>query len=89
MPFVEVFTREQLSDDIRAQLAEELSNTMMTIEIRRSTESAKLIAWIWFHTVPTDSWAHDGAAERQSRRACTRILSVTRTFMPRQLGVLS
>ena len=30
MPFVEVFTREKLSDEIRAKLAEELSNTIMT-----------------------------------------------------------
>ena len=33
MPFVEVFTRENLSDEIRGKLAEELSNTMMTVEI--------------------------------------------------------
>jgi hypothetical protein len=43
MPFVEVFTREKLSDEIRAKLAEELSNTMMTVEIGGPTESAKMI----------------------------------------------
>jgi len=32
MPFVEVFTRETLSDEIRAKLAEELSNTIMASE---------------------------------------------------------
>jgi hypothetical protein len=33
MPFVEVFTREKLSDEIRAKPAEELSNTIMTVEV--------------------------------------------------------
>jgi hypothetical protein len=32
MPFIDVFTREKLSDEIRAKLAEELGNTAMTIE---------------------------------------------------------
>ena len=43
MPFVEVFTREELSDDIRRKLAEELSNTIMTVELGGPTESAKMI----------------------------------------------
>jgi hypothetical protein len=60
MPFVEVFTREKLSDDVRSKLAEELSNTMMTVEIGRPTESAKLVDWMWFHTMPADSWAVGG-----------------------------
>jgi phenylpyruvate tautomerase PptA (4-oxalocrotonate tautomerase family) len=60
MPFVEVFTREKLSDEIRAKLAEELSNTMMTVEIGGPTESAKMVDWMWFHTMPADSWAVGG-----------------------------
>src|SRR5580658_10261778 len=60
MPFVEVFTREKLSDEIRARLAEGLSNTMMTVEIGGPTESAKLIDWMWFHTMPADSCAVGG-----------------------------
>jgi hypothetical protein len=32
MSFVEVFTREKLSDEIRAKLAEELSDTIVTVE---------------------------------------------------------
>ena len=60
MPFIEVFTREKLSDDVRSKLAEELSNTMMTIELGRPTESAKLVDWMWFHTMPADSWAVGG-----------------------------
>jgi phenylpyruvate tautomerase PptA (4-oxalocrotonate tautomerase family) len=60
MPFVEVFTREKLSDEIRAKLAEELSNAMMTVEIGSPTESAKMIDWMWFHTMPADSWAVGG-----------------------------
>ena len=43
MPFVEVFTREKLSDEVRAKLAEGLSNTVMTVEVGRPTESAKMI----------------------------------------------
>jgi phenylpyruvate tautomerase PptA (4-oxalocrotonate tautomerase family) len=60
MPFVEVFTREKLSDKVRTKLAEELSNTMMTVEIGGPTESAKMIDWMWFHTMPADSWAVGG-----------------------------
>ena len=30
---------------------------MMTVEIGGPTESAKLIDWMWFHTMPADSWA--------------------------------
>jgi len=60
MPFIEVFTREKLSDEIRAKLAEELSNTAMTVELGGPNESAKLIDWMWFHTMPADSWAVGG-----------------------------
>src|SRR6201998_3423040 len=60
MPFIEVFTREELSDEIRAKLAEELGNTAMTIELGGPTESAKLVDWTWFHTMPADSWAVGG-----------------------------
>ena len=60
MPFVEVFTREKLSGEIRAKLAEELSNTIMTVEVGGPTESAKMIDWMWFHTMPADSWAVGG-----------------------------
>jgi hypothetical protein len=51
MPFVEIFTREKLSDDVRSKLAEELSNTMMTVEIGGPTESTKVVDWMWFHTI--------------------------------------
>jgi phenylpyruvate tautomerase PptA (4-oxalocrotonate tautomerase family) len=60
MPFVEVFTREKLSDEIRSKLAEDLSNTVMTVEVGGPTESAKMIDWMWFHTMPADSWAVGG-----------------------------
>ena len=60
MPFVEVFTREKLSDEVRAKLAEDLSNTIMTVEVGGPTESAKMIDWMWFHTMPADSWAVGG-----------------------------
>jgi phenylpyruvate tautomerase PptA (4-oxalocrotonate tautomerase family) len=60
MPFVEVFTREKLSDEIRVKLAEELSSTMMTVEIGDPTESAMMINWMWFHTMSADSWAVGG-----------------------------
>lgn len=44
----------------RTKLAEDLSNTMMTVEIGGPTESAKMIDWMWFHTMPADSWAVGG-----------------------------
>ncbi len=36
MPFVQVFTRESLSQEVRAKLAENLSNTLMTVELGRA-----------------------------------------------------
>ena len=79
MPFVEVFTREKLSDEIRMKLAEELSNTMMTVEIGRPTESAKLVDWMWFHTMPADSWAVGGRFDntyvKGRKMALARIIS--------------
>jgi hypothetical protein len=72
MPFVEVFTREKLSHDIRAKLAEELSNTIntiMTVEVGGPTESAKMIDWMWFHTMPANSWAVGGEVARVLKAA--------------------
>ena len=63
MPFVEVFTREKLSGEIRAKLAGELSNTIMTVELGGPTESAKMIDRMWFHTMPADSWADGGCSD--------------------------
>ena len=60
MPFVEVFTREKVSDDVRAKLAEALSNTMLTAEVGHPTETGKLVDWMWFYTMPADSWAVGG-----------------------------
>jgi hypothetical protein len=60
MPFVEVFTREELSDAVRAELAETLLVTMMNIEIGHPTDHAREIGWVWFHTLPGTSWAVGG-----------------------------
>jgi phenylpyruvate tautomerase PptA (4-oxalocrotonate tautomerase family) len=79
MPFVEVFTREKLSDEIRAKLAEELSNTIMTVELGGPTESAKMLDWMWFHTMPADSWAVGGRFDdiyvKGRKMAHTRIIA--------------
>jgi hypothetical protein len=45
MPFVEVFTREELSDAVRAKLAETLLVTMMNLEIGHPTDHARAIGW--------------------------------------------
>lgn len=60
MPFVEVFTREELSDAVRAKLAETLLVTMMKLEIGHPTDHARAIGWIWFHTLPGTAWAVGG-----------------------------
>src|SRR5580658_4055701 len=60
MPFVEVFTREELSDAVRAKLAENLLVTMMDLEIGRPTDQARAIGWVWFHTLPGTSWSVGG-----------------------------
>jgi hypothetical protein len=71
MPFVEVFTREELSDAVRAKLAETLLVTMMNIEIGHPTDHARTIGWVWFHTLPGTSWAvggrFDDAYSREER----------------------
>jgi phenylpyruvate tautomerase PptA (4-oxalocrotonate tautomerase family) len=78
MPFVEVFTREKLSDEIRTKLAEELSNTIMTVELGGPSESAKMLDWMWFHTMPADSWAVGGRFDdtyvRERKMAHARII---------------
>jgi phenylpyruvate tautomerase PptA (4-oxalocrotonate tautomerase family) len=60
MPFVEVTTREELSEAVRAQLAETLLVTMMNLEIGHPTDQARAIGWVWFHTLPGTSWAVGG-----------------------------
>ena len=60
MPFVEVVTREELSDAVRAKLAESLLVTMMNIELGHPTDHAREIGWVWFHTLPGTSWAVGG-----------------------------
>jgi phenylpyruvate tautomerase PptA (4-oxalocrotonate tautomerase family) len=60
MPFVQVVTREELSETVRARLAESLLVTMMNIEIGHSTDHAREIGWVWFHTLPGSSWAVGG-----------------------------
>jgi hypothetical protein len=60
MPFVEVVTREDLSDAVRAKLAETLLVTMMNIEIGHPTDHAREIGWVWFHTLPGTSWSVGG-----------------------------
>ncbi len=60
MPFVEVFTGEELSDAVRAKLAESLLVTMMKLEIGHPTDHARAIGWVWFHTLPGTSWAVGG-----------------------------
>ena len=80
MPFIEVFTREKLSDETRAELAEALSNTAMTVELGGPNESAKPMDWIWFHTMPADSWAVGGHLDdtyvRGRKMALARIVLV-------------
>jgi phenylpyruvate tautomerase PptA (4-oxalocrotonate tautomerase family) len=84
MPFVEVFTREKLSDESRAKLAEELSNTIMTVEVGGPTESAKMIDWMWFHTMPADSWAVGGRFDDTYVKG--RKMALARIIAPRSDG---
>jgi phenylpyruvate tautomerase PptA (4-oxalocrotonate tautomerase family) len=83
MPFVEVFTREKLSDEIREKLAKELSNTMMTVEVGVPTESAKMIDWMWFHSMPADSWAVGGRFDDTYAKG--RIMALARIIAPQGL----
>jgi phenylpyruvate tautomerase PptA (4-oxalocrotonate tautomerase family) len=60
MPWVEITTREPLADDVRANLARSISDTMETIEFGHPTEKARKIDWMWFHTLPANMWAVGG-----------------------------
>ena len=60
MPFVQVFTREELSEAVRAKLAETLLVTMMNLEIGHPTDHARAIGWVWFHAFPGTLWAVGG-----------------------------
>lgn len=60
IPFVEVFTGEELSDALRSELAESLMATMMNLEIGHPIDQARAIGWIWFQTLPGTSWVVGG-----------------------------
>jgi hypothetical protein len=79
MPFVEVTTREELSDSVRAKLAETLLVTMMNIEIGYATDHAREIGWVWFHTLPGTSWSIGGRFDdtyvKGRKMGCARIIA--------------
>lgn len=60
MPWVEVYTRAPLADDVRAKLAQDLSDTMEHVEFGYPTEHGRSIDWMWFHTLPANMWAVGG-----------------------------
>jgi hypothetical protein len=60
MPWVEITTREPLTDDVRANLARSISDTMETIEFGHPTEKARQMDWVWFHVLAADMWAIGG-----------------------------
>lgn len=60
MPFIEVTTREPLSAATKTELAENLSNTMLNIEIGGATDAALQRDWIWFKILPQQDWAIGG-----------------------------
>lgn len=60
MPWVEITTREPLTDDVRAKLARSVSDTMETVEFGHPTEKARRIDWTWFHVLPANMWAVGG-----------------------------
>jgi phenylpyruvate tautomerase PptA (4-oxalocrotonate tautomerase family) len=60
MPFVEITTREELPEAVRAKLAEAVLVTMMNIEIGHPTDDARSIGWVWFHTLPGNAWSVGG-----------------------------
>ena len=80
MPWVEVTTRELLADDVRANLARSISDTMETIEFGHPTENARKVDWIWFHTLPANMWAVGGQFDDTYARG--RKLAFARIIAP-------
>jgi hypothetical protein len=60
MPWVEITTREPLSDEVRAKLARNISDTIETIEFGHPTEKARKMDWVWFHVLSANMWAIGG-----------------------------
>lgn len=83
MPWVEVFTREELPSEARTKLAEMLSTTILKIEIGYPTESAKGVDWMWFHTLPKNAWAVGG--EFSERYVRGRTMCFARIIAPEAL----
>ena len=83
MPFVEVFTREPLSEDTRASLAQSLSDTMETIKFGGPSENCRLIDWMWFHTMPANVWAVGGRFDNTFVRG--RKMALARLIAPAAL----
>jgi hypothetical protein len=81
MPFVEVTTREELSEPVRIKLAETLLVTMMNIEIGHPTDHAREIGWVWFHTLPGASWAVGGRFDDTYIKG--RKMGLARIMLPR------
>ena len=83
MPFVEVFTREPLSDDTRAKLAQSLSNTVESVEFGSPSDPCRLIDWMWFHTLPANMWAVGGRFDDTFVRG--RQMALARIIVPEGL----
>lgn len=83
MPFIDITTREALSADKKAVLAQTLSDTMLKIEIGGPTDAAYTRDWIWFHHLPAEEWAIGGRFDETYRRG--RAMCLARIVAPEGL----
>ena len=60
LPFVQLTTREPISQETKASLAGALSDALLTIEVGKPTEGGKAVDWMWFRFLPEDDWAVGG-----------------------------
>lgn len=79
MPWIEITTREPLSQEQRASLAQALSDTVQTVEFGKQIDKVSEIDWMRFSVIPAESWAvggrFDGKYEKGRAFASARIIA--------------
>ena len=88
MPYVQVTTREPISQETKVALAKALSDAVLTIEIGGPTEGGKDVDWMWFNVQPAEDWAVGGEFSSKyvrGRLICQAVVIAPKWLMNREL----